>query len=306
MALNGSAAGKLQAEQAEQAEPAEPARQAELARQAEPGPGGVLSLARRVGPGASMAWPALLGLVIIVGLWQLIVSLLNTDPTVLPTPARVVDQAWLNRGALWQNAVPTIEETLIGIAAALVVSAILATAIDMSKIARRMIYPLLVGSQSIPTIVIAPLFVIWFGFGLLPKILVIILVAFFPTTVGLLEGFNSTEPEASNLIRSMGGGRVKEFVKLRLPTALPFFFTGLRVVVSFAVLAAIFGEWVGATTGLGIYMELEKNALRTDLVFAAVLVTALISMILYSLTFVIQRLTMPWYRRSRQMGRSKR
>ena len=263
-------------------------------------------LAGRAGQGLSILWPVLLGVAILIGLWQLIGWLVNPDPTVLPAPARVVGQAWVNRGALWQNAVPTIEETLIGIAAALVVSAILATAIDLSVIARRVIYPPLVGSQSIPVIVIAPLFVIWFGFGLLPKILVIILVTFFPTTVGLLEGFNSAEPEASNLIRSMGGGRFKEFAMLRVPTALPFFFTGLRVAVSFAVLAAIFGEWVGATSGLGIYMELEKNALRTDLVFAAVLVTALISMILYSLAFLIQRLTMPWYHRSRQMGRPGR
>jgi ABC-type nitrate/sulfonate/bicarbonate transport system permease component len=296
MTLNGASASNLDTGQEQRAEPS-----------GGPAPRGVLSaLTRRAAPGASMAWPALVGLAILIGLWQLIVWLVNPDPTVLPTPARVVSQAWLNRGALWQNAVPTIEETLIGIAAALVVSAILATAIDLSKIARRAIYPLLVGSQSIPVIVIAPLFVIWFGFGLLPKILVIILVTFFPTTVGLLEGFNSTEPEASNLIKSMGGGRFKEFVTLRVPTALPFFFTGLRVAVSFAVLAAIFGEWVGATTGLGIYMELEKNALRTDLVFAAVLVTALISMVLYSLTFLIQRLTMPWYHRSRQIGRSRR
>lgn len=269
-------------------------------------PGVLSALTRRAARGALMAWPALAGLAILIGGWQLIVWLVNPDPTVLPTPARVVGQAWLNRGALWQNAVPTIEETLIGIAAALAVSAILATAIDLSKIARRVIYPLLVGSQSVPVIVIAPLFVIWFGFGLLPKILVVILVTFFPTTVGLLEGFDSTEPEASNLIKSMGGGRFKEFVMLRVPTALPFFFTGLRVAVSFAVLAAIFGEWVGATTGLGIYMELEKNALRTDLVFAAVLVTAVISMILYSLTFLTQRLTMPWYHRSRQIGGPRR
>jgi ABC-type nitrate/sulfonate/bicarbonate transport system permease component len=297
MTLNGVPASKLDTKQQERRE--EPG--------AGPAPPGVLSrLTRGARPGVSMAWPALVGLAVLIGLWQLIVWLVNPDPTVLPTPARVVSQAWLNRGALWQNAVPTIEETLIGIAAALVVSAILASAIDLSKIARRVIYPLLVGSQSIPVIVIAPLFVIWFGFGLLPKVLVIILVTFFPTTVGLLEGFNSTEPEASNLIRSMGGGRFQEFVRLRVPTALPFFFTGLRVAVSFAVLAAIFGEWVGATTGLGIYMELEKNALRTDLVFAAVLVTALISMILYSLTFLIQRLTMPWYHRSRQIGRSRR
>lgn len=296
MTLNGASACELDTKQEQRAE-----------RSGGPAPRGVLSaLTRLAALGASMAWPALVGMAILIGGWQLIVWLVKPDPTVLPTPARVVSQAWLNRGALWQNAVPTIEETLIGIAAALVVSAILATAIDLWKIARRVIYPLLVGSQSVPVIVVAPLFVIWFGFGLLPKILVIILVTFFPTTVGLLEGFNSAEPEASNLIKSMGGGRFKEFVALRVPTALPFFFTGLRVAVSFAVLAAVFGEWVGATTGLGIYMELEKNALRTDLVFAAVLVTALISMVLYSLIFLIQRLTMPWYHRSRQIGRSRR
>lgn len=297
MTLNGAPASKLGT--TEQERPEEPGT-ATASR------GVVSRLTRGAGPGVSMAWPALVGLAVLIGLWQFIVWLVNPDPTVLPTPARVVSQAWLTRGVLWQNAVPTIEETIIGIVAALVVSAILASAIDLSRIARRVIYPLLVGSQSIPVIVIAPLFVIWFGFGLLPKVLVIILVTFFPTTVGLLEGFNSTEPEASNLIRSMGGGRFKEFATLRVPTALPFFFTGLRVAVSFAVLAAIFGEWVGATTGLGIYMELEKNALRTDLVFGAVLVTALISMILYSLTFLIQRLVMPWYHRSRQVGRSKR
>jgi ABC-type nitrate/sulfonate/bicarbonate transport system permease component len=259
-----------------------------------------------LGARVSIVWPAIAGVAVIVGLGQIIVSLLKVDPTVLPTPWRVVSEGWENRGVLWQNTVPTLEETLLGIGAALVVSVVLSTAIDLSKIARRVVYPLLVASQSIPVLVIAPLFVIWFGFGLLPKILVIILVTFFPTTVALLEGFNSTEPEASNLIRSMGGGKLKEFWMLRVPTALPYFFTGLRVAVSFAVMAAIFGEWVGASVGLGIYMELEKNALRTDLVFAAVIVTAALSMILYGLTFVIQNLTMPWYRRSRQLGRARR
>jgi ABC-type nitrate/sulfonate/bicarbonate transport system permease component len=261
--------------------------------------------ARAVGTRLSGAWPALLGLAVLVGLWQLVVVLLKVNPTVLPSPARVASQGWMNRSALWQNTLPTIKETLIGIVAALGVSAVLSAAIDLSKPARRVVYPLLVASQSIPVLVIAPLFVIWFGFGLLPKVLVVILVTFFPTTVALLEGFNSTEPEASNLIRSMGGGRFKEFWMLRVPTALPFFFAGLRVAVSFAVMAAIFGEWVGASVGLGVYMELEKNALRTDLVFAAVVVTAALSMVLYGLTFLIQNATMPWYRHSRQIKRIK-
>jgi len=262
-------------------------------------------LTRTIGTRLAGAWPALIAMAVLVGLWQLIVVMLKVDPTVLPSPARVASQGWINRGALWQNALPTIKETLIGILAALVVSSVLSAAIDLWKPTRRVVYPLLVASQSIPVLVIAPLFVIWFGFGLLPKILVVILVTFFPTTVALLEGFNSTEPEASNLIRSMGAGRFKEFWMLRVPTALPFFFAGLRVAVSFAVLAAIFGEWVGASVGLGVYMELEKNALRTDLVFAAVVVTAALSMALYGLTFLIQNVTMPWYRNSRQVKRIK-
>lgn len=262
-------------------------------------------LARTIGIRVAGAWPALIAMAVLVGLWQLIVVMLKVDPTVLPSPARVASQGWINRGALWQNALPTIKETLIGILAALVVSSVLSAAIDLWKPTRRVVYPLLVASQSIPVLVIAPLFVIWFGFGLLPKILVVILVTFFPTTVALLEGFNSTEPEASNLIRSMGAGRFKEFWMLRVPTALPFFFAGLRVAVSFAVLAAIFGEWVGASMGLGVYMELEKNALRTDLVFAAVVVTAALSMTLYGLTFLVQNVTMPWYRNSRQVKRIK-
>jgi ABC-type nitrate/sulfonate/bicarbonate transport system permease component len=265
----------------------------------------VFRWSRAIAVRLSAAWPALLGLAVLIGVWQVVVVLLKVDPTVLPSPARVASQGWINRGALWQNTLPTIKETLIGITAALIVSAVLSTAIDLSKSARRVVYPLLVASQSIPVLVIAPLFVIWFGFGLLPKVLVVILVTFFPTTVALLEGFNSTEPEASNLIRSMGAGRFKEFWMLRVPTALPFFFAGLRVAVSFAVMAAIFGEWVGASVGLGVYMELEKNALRTDLVFAAVVVTAALSMVLYGLTFLIQNVTMPWYRQSRQTKRVK-
>jgi ABC-type nitrate/sulfonate/bicarbonate transport system permease component len=298
MALTGASIDELGGDKHNLTSPIDPVVTASASRRT---PG----LARAVSSRLAAAWPALLGLLVLVVLWQVVVSLLNVAPTTLPTPARVFSEGWSNRAILWQNTVPTIEETVLGIGAALIVSAVLSTVIDLSIVARRVIYPLLVASQSIPIIVVAPLFVIWFGFGLLPKILVIILVTFFPTTVALLEGFNSTELEASNLIRSMGGGRLREFWSLRVPSALPFFFTGLRVAVSFAVLAAIFGEWVGATSGLGIYMELEKNALRTDLVFAAVIVTAALSMVLYGLTFAIQNATMPWYRRSRQVGRPK-
>jgi ABC-type nitrate/sulfonate/bicarbonate transport system permease component len=244
------------------------------------------------------AWPALAGLVALIGIWEIVVKVTGLDATVLPSPGRVAHQGWSNRGLLWSNAVPTVKETVIGMLCALGTSAILATVIDFSRICRRAVYPLLVISQSVPVIVVAPLFVIWFGFGLLPKVLVIVLVTFFPTTVSLLEGFAASDEDAGRLLRSMGASRLQIFTRLRVPTALPYFFTGLRVAVSFAVMAAIFGEWVGAYNGLGIFMELQKNALRTDLVFAAIVVTALVSITLYGLTFVLQAAVMPWYRRS--------
>ncbi len=250
------------------------------------------------------AWPAAVGLVATLVIWQLVINLGRMDPTVLPSPGRVVAQGWHNRAMLWDNTLPTLEETVIGMLCALATSVVLATVIDFSAIFRRAVYPLLVISQSVPVIVVAPLFVIWFGFGLLPKILVIVLVTFFPTTVALLEGFAAADQDASRLLTSMGASRVQQFVKLRVPTALPFFFTGLRVAVSFAVLAAIFGEWVGAYSGLGIFMQLQKNSLRTDLVFAAIFVTAAMSICLYGLTFAIQRVVMPWYRLARTDRRS--
>jgi ABC-type nitrate/sulfonate/bicarbonate transport system permease component len=205
---------------------------------------------------------------------------------------------WADRSVLLSNTWPTLEETLVGLGFAILSAWLLALIIDSFAIARRTFYPLLVASQSIPILVIAPLFVIWFGFGLLPKILIVVLVTFFPTMVGLLEGFASCEKDAMRLLRSMGANRWQLLSKLRLPNAMPYFFTGLRVSVTYGVVAAIFGEYVGGYSGLGIYMQVEKNSFRTDLVLAAVIVTALLSVLLYGSTYLIQRIVTPWYRRS--------
>ena len=132
-------------------------------------------------------------------------------------------------------------------------------------------------SQTIPIVAIAPLFVIWFGFGLLPKVLIVVLVTFFPVTIALLDGFGRVDPEAMTLMRSLGASASQTFRKLRWPSALPYLFTGLRISVVYAVIGAIFGEYVGATEGLGIWMKLSQNSFRTDLVFAAILLSALVS-----------------------------
>lgn len=241
-----------------------------------------------------------LGLLII---WELAVRITGVAPDVLPSPSRVVTAGWAVRSDLLMNTWPTLEVTLIGFSVSLVVGWALAIMIDFSTWLRRGLMPLLVASQTIPIIAIAPLVIIWFGFGLLPKVLVIALVTFFPVTVGLVEGFDKTDRESVNLIRSMGGNRWKLFCYVRLPSALPSFFTALRISITYAVTGAIFAEYVGAEFGLGIYMSLQKNAFRTDLVLAAVFVTALLSVILFLFTYLVEYAVIPWNAKARRRGK---
>ena len=246
--------------------------------------------------------PSLVVVAVLVGIWQWAVTAFDVRPQVLPSPLRVVEQGWLFRDALWTNTVPTVQVTAVGFAVSLVVAWVLAVVVDFSPWLRRALLPLLVASQTIPIIAVAPLLIIWFGFGLLPKVVVIALVTFFPVAIGLIEGFSSAGREASNLVRSMGAGRWKEFRYLRLPAAMPSFFTALRIGITYAVTGAVFAEYVGARAGLGIFMNLQKNSFRTDLVLAAVLVTAAISVALFGLTFLVQRIAMPWYAAERRRG----
>src|SRR5699024_10831226 len=176
---------------------------------------------------------------------------------VLPARTLVASSGWEHRNALGEHALATLNVTLCGFAVSLVCAWLIAIVIDFSPLMRRGLLPLLISSQTIPIVAIAPLMIIWFGFGLLPKILVVALVTFFPVTIGLVEGFARTDREASALLRSMGAGRITEFLFLRLPSALPLFFTSLRIGITYAVVGAIFAEYVGAKQGLGIYMSVQ-------------------------------------------------
>jgi ABC-type nitrate/sulfonate/bicarbonate transport system permease component len=241
-------------------------------------------------------WPSLLLVVVVVLGWQVAVNLTGVRPQVLPSPLRVVQQGWAYRADVWVNTVPTLIETAVGFTVSIAVGWVLAVSMDFVPWLRRALIPLLVASQTIPIVAIAPLLIIWFGFGLLPKVLVIALITFFPVTVGLVEGFAAAERSATDLLRSMGASRLQQFRYLRLPGALPRFFTALRIGITYAVTGAIFAEYVGATAGLGIFMSVQKNSFRTDLVLAAVLVTALFSLLLFALTYLVERVVVPWSR----------
>jgi ABC-type nitrate/sulfonate/bicarbonate transport system permease component len=246
------------------------------------------------------AAPPVILIVLVLIVWHWVVIATGARPEVLPSPLRVVEQGWAFREQLWANTVPTLQVTIIGFGVSLLTGWGIAVAVDFSPLLRRAVTPLLVASQTLPIIAIAPLLIIWFGFGLLPKVVVIALVTFFPVAVGLIEGFAATERQATNLLRSMGASRWQQFRYVRLPGALPRFFTALRIGITYAVTGAIFAEYVGATAGLGLFMNLQKNSFRTDLVLAAVVVTATLSVALFALTFLVERLVIPWNPKERR------
>ena len=250
------------------------------------------------------AWPpVLLAAVLIVG-WQLLARDVIRDAQVLPTPSSVVSAGWDQRSVIWSEAVPTLRETELGFALSFALSWLIAGAMDFSAVVRRAVYPLLVTSQTVPVVALAPMFVVVFGFTLLPKVLLVALATFFPLTASLAEGFATADGEASRLLRSMGASRWQEFWRVRVPGALPFFFTGLRVSITYAIGGAIFAEYAGAEKGLGLYLNQMQQVFRLDLVFATVIVIAALSVALFASTYLLERWLTPWRRHERSQEAS--
>ncbi|KAA0698659.1 ABC transporter permease [Neorhizobium sp. P12A] len=242
------------------------------------------------------ALPAITAAAAFVVLWELYADLSGIRPSTLPAPSRVLVQAWMNREALAANTWPTIGATLSGFACALAVAFVFSVLMDFARPIRRALFPLFVISQTLPLVAIAPLIVLWFGFGLLPKILLVALVTFFPMLVALLQGYEATDRDIAELLVSMKASRWRIFCAARLPSALPYFFAGLRISVTYAVVGAIFAEYAGAAKGLGIYILTAKNNFRPDLVLAAVLVSAVLTLILFAVCVLLGHLAMPWRR----------
>ena len=250
---------------------------------------------RRLGP------PLILAGLLLAG-WELYARSSGISPFVLPAPSQVLAALWQFRAEAWRHALPTIVETATGFAISVVAAVAVAVLLDRVAWARHAVEPLLVGSQTIPIVAIAPLVVVWFGFGLAPKVLIVVLVTFFPITIALLDGFASTPADATDLLRSFGASGGQTFRKLRWPAGLPALFTGLRISSTYAVVAAVIGEYVGATEGLGIWMQLSQRSFRTDLVFAAIVLTAVLSVALYAAVAAAERIVIPWWPASRSGG----
>ena len=239
-------------------------------------------------------WPPVLTLIGLVAAWEAWVDLAHVDRSLLPPPSTILRAGRSDWNELAGAGWSTLRAALIGLLLAVVVAAILAALIDASSVARRALEPLLVASQTLPIIAIAPLFVIWTDFEP-AKILVVALYALFPIAVGITRGLEQADPEAIALVRTMGAGRVQTLIAIRIPAATASIFTGLRLAAAYAVPAALVGEYVGGG-GLGQYMQQAGSGGSTDLVFAGVGVSVVLTFALYGVVIVVERVAAPWLR----------
>ncbi|MFA7149277.1 MAG: ABC transporter permease, partial [Syntrophomonadaceae bacterium] len=198
---------------------------------------------------------------------------------------------------LWFHGSMTLLEAISGFILAIAIAFIMAFLLDTLFWFNRAVYPLLIVSQTIPLIVLAVLFTIWFGFGLLPKILVVILVCFFPMVISLSDGLNTVDSDQISLFRSMGASPLKTFTMVKLPAAMPAFFSGIRIAATYSIMAAVIAEWLGSNRGLGYYMTLQQKQFAIDRVLAAVVVICLLSLLLVKLIDLLEYLLVPWNRK---------
>ena len=243
----------------------------------------------------------LLGILVLLGIWELYVTISGVSSLVMPSPVDVARSLVDDRGTLWHNLKPTAAEICLGMVLGAAFGLLIAVVLHFSGTVRQASYPLLVGSQAIPIPILAPLLVVWLGFGLLPKLTVVALVSFFPILVTTLSALEAVDPDLIKLLRTFDAGRWQTFRRVELPSALPGVFSGARIAAVFAVLAAILGEQAGSNSGLGILLITTVGNLETAEAFATVFVLAAFAILLFALLTLAERRALPWVHRQRDI-----
>ncbi len=242
------------------------------------------------------AWSVGLALVVLV-IWQAVTYFFSIQSWLLPSPVEVVQALADTPGLIFRHAAVTAQEAIIGFAVAMVVGVSLAAAVTSSRAIERAIYPYVIASQAIPVIAIAPVLVVWFGFGLLPKAVVIVLITFFPIAINTVDGLRNVDPEMTTLMRSLGATRWQVFRMVRVPSALPLFFSGAKIAAAVSVIGAVLGEWVGASEGLGYLITRSSAQFLTARVFASIVVLSFMGIALFYFVSYVERMATPWARR---------
>jgi NitT/TauT family transport system permease protein len=232
-------------------------------------------------------------MVALIAAWQVAAELFSFPPYLLPAPSAIAEAMAANAAVLLKNSVGTTVEILLGFALSVAVGVPLALAIYLWRPFARTVFPLLISSQAVPKVAIAPLFLVWFGFGLLPKVLIAFLIAFFPVVINTAMGLATLEREKIYLAQSMGLGPLATFFKIQLPNALPSIFAGLKISITFAVVGAVVGEFVGGQGGLGYLLLIANGNMDTALLFAGIVALTLLGVVLFALIGLVERLVLP-------------
>lgn len=234
-----------------------------------------------------------------LGAWAWIASLESVDDLLVASPRETAEALGEDRALLLDNAWVTLYEVLLGLAVSIAAGLAFAVAMHLNRALREAAYPLLVASQAIPIVVLAPIFVLAFDYGIGPKIAIVALICFFPITVNVLDGLRAVDSDHLKLMRSYGASRLRTLRSVELPAALPSFFSGLRVAASVSVIGAVFGEWAGADEGLGRLVLRGNDELQTPRVYAGILILTFMAVALFSLASLAERLACPWNRAER-------
>ena len=229
--------------------------------------------------------------------WQGVASLHSVDDLTLASPVETFHALRDDWSLLIDNAATTLVEVVLGLGIATVCGVVFAVAMHLFRPLRDAAYPLLVASQAIPIVVLAPIFVLAFDYGIGPKLAIVALICFFPITVNLLDGLRSVKPDLLKLMRSMGASRARTLRSAELPSALPFLFSGLKVAATVSVIGAVFGEWAGADKGLGRLVLLGNTQLQTPRVYAGIVLLTLMAVALFALVALAERFACPWNRK---------
>lgn len=232
--------------------------------------------------------------ILLIALWEFAGYMDWLPKFIIPTPSEIMSALWTDKANLWVNSQVTLLQAFIGLGIGIVLAFILAILMDLATWLNRALYPLLIITQTIPTVAIAPVLVLLLGYDMTPKIVLVVLTTLFPIIISILNGFANSEQDAVRLLQLMGANRWQVLVHVKLPNSMPFFFSGLRVSVSYAFVSSVVAEWLGGFEGLGVYMIQTKKAFAYDRMFAVIVLISLISLIFMWLVSKIERILIPW------------
>lgn len=240
----------------------------------------------------------LIAIAVILVIWYVCCDNEIVPAYMLPSPTAVAKAFAENFMVMVKQSYVTLSEAFYGLLIGIAIAFITATLMDRFHFLHKALYPILVVTQTVPTIAIAPLLVLWMGFGMAPKITLVVITTFFPISIGLLNGYSAADDDAINLMRAMGAGRFQIFRHVKLPGALPSFFSGLKISASYAIVGAVISEWLGGFEGLGVYMTRVKKAYAFDKMFAVIVFISVISLLLMALVIVLEKVSTPWNTKS--------